>query len=198
MSPSYLHVLRNVRGRRFLEGSLDPLAGDRVGALDEGHHGHPRSALLPRGEEAADEEEDEFAVVGRVRVGEGVEGVAEEGDGPVRRGVALGSDRLRGDSRFRFRFKTKICSFLDLEQKSRRGWRAVHGADELPDRILSGSEAGDDFGDAVADDPGGGLAVRAVVVAEEVAVEDQPAETDDGVEEAASGRGIDQGGRLQD
>ena len=85
---SYLHVLRNVRGRRFLEGPLDPLAGDRVGALDEGHHGHPRTAL-PRGEEAADEEEDEFAVVGRVRVGERVEGVAEEGDGAVRRGVAL-------------------------------------------------------------------------------------------------------------
>ena len=73
----------------------------------------------------------------------------------------------------------------------------MHGADKLPDGILSTSEAGDDFGDAVADDPGGGLAVRAVVVAEEVAVEDQPAETDDGVEEAAPGRGIDQGGRLQ-
>ena len=74
----------------------------------------------------------------------------------------------------------------------------MHGADKLPDGILSTPEAGDDFGDAVADDPCGGLSVRAVVVAEEVAVEDQPAETDDGVEEAASGRGIDQGGRLQD
>ena len=78
----------------------------------------------------------------------------------------------------------------------------MHGTDELPDRILSGSEAGDNFGNAVANDPGGGLDVGAVVVAEEVAVEDQSAETDDGVEEAASRWGIDEGGgvggRLQD
>ena len=78
----------------------------------------------------------------------------------------------------------------------------MHGTDEFPDWVLSGSEAGDNFGDAVADDPGGGLDVSAVVVAEEVAVEDQSAETDDGVEEAASVWGIDEGGglgrRLQD
>ena len=78
----------------------------------------------------------------------------------------------------------------------------MHGTDELPDWILSGSEAGDNLGNAVADDPRGGLDMSVVVVAEEVTVEDQSAETDDGVEEAASGRGFDEGGglgrRLQD
>ena len=72
----------------------------------------------------------------------------------------------------------------------------MHGTDEFPDWVLSGSEAGDNFGDAVADDPGGGLDVSAVVVAEEIAVEDQSAETDDGVEEAAPGCGIDDGGGM--
>ena len=61
----------------------------------------------------------------------------------------------------------------------------MHRTDEFPDWILSGSEAGDNLGNAVADDPGGGLDVGAVVVAEEVTVEDQSPETDDGVEEAA-------------
>ena len=72
----------------------------------------------------------------------------------------------------------------------------MHGTDELPDWILSGSEAGDDFGNAVADDPRGGLDVSVVVVAEEVAIDYQSAETDDGVEEAAPGRGFDDGGGL--
>ena len=48
----------------------------------------------------------------------------------------------------------------------------MHGTDELPDWILSGSEAGDNLGNAVADDPRGGLDMSVVVVAEEVTVED--------------------------
>lgn len=72
----------------------------------------------------------------------------------------------------------------------------MHRTDEFPDWILSGSEAGDNLGNAVADDPGGGLDVGAVVVAEEVTVEDQSPETNDGVEEAASVWGIDEGGGL--